>query len=303
MKRVIVTGATGFVGRNLIKKLLSLDYYVYAITRPNSLNKSKLNDAENMKVIELDLNEIDKLLDYINTDCDIFCHLAWDGTRGGDRDNRVLQHSNYLNSLKTVEVAKKLNCKRYLTSGSQAEYGICNTKINEDTECKPLTEYGKRKYQFFNKASLLLDSYGISFKEARIFSLYGAGDNEATMICSVLNKMINNISIDLSPCSHSWNYLYIDDAIGGIVKLIESDCPNGSYNFGGDETMKLRNFVEIMQKVTKSKSSINYGAIPYPKLSVIAIDPDNSKLKKETSWSPKIDFEHGIKNMVDDLKK
>lgn len=299
MKKIIVTGATGFVGRNLIKKLLGLDFYIYAIIRPNSLNKSRLNDAKNMTIIELDLNEIDKLPDYIDIDCDVFYHLAWDGVRGEDRDNQTLQYNNYLNSLKTVEVAKRLNCTKYITTGSQAEYGLRDAKIDENTECKPLTEYGKRKYQFFKEATLLLSDYDISFKEARIFSLYGPGDHESTMVNSVLSKMVKNDSIDLTAGLHSWNFLHIDDAVDGIIKLIEVNCPNGPYNFSGDETKRLREFIEIMQKATKSKSAINYGAVPYPKSGMVGIDPDNRKLKKETSWSPKIDFEHGIKAMVD----
>lgn len=301
MKKIIVTGATGFVGRNLIKKLLGLDYHIYAIIRPNSLNKSRLNDATNMTIIELDLNEIDKLPDYIDIGCDVFCHLAWDGVRGEDRNNQALQYGNYINSLKTVEVAKRLKCKKYITTGSQAEYGVCDTKIDENTECNPFTEYGKRKYQFFKEATLLLDDDSISFKEVRVFSLYGPGDHESTMIYSVLNKMMKNDSIDLTEGLHSWNFLHIDDAVDGIIKLIEVDCPNGPYNFSGDETQSLREFIEIMQKVTKSKSTINYGVVPYPKSGMVGINPDNRKLKNETNWSSKIDFEHGIKAMVDNF--
>lgn len=298
MKKIIVTGATGFIGSNLIKKLLKLDYYVYAIIRPNSLNKSKLNETVNMTIVELDLSEINKLPNYINTDCDVFCHLAWDGMRGESRNDRVLQYGNYLNSLKTIEVAKRLNCREYINTGSQAEYGLCDIKIDENTKCKPVTEYGKQKYQFFKEARVLLSGYGIPFKEARIFSLYGPGDYEGTMICSVLNKMSVDASIDLTEGLHSWNFLHIDDAVDGIIKLIEIDCPDGPYNFSGDETKILREFIKTMQKITKTKSTINYGAIPYTKSGIVGIDPDNRRLKDETGWYPKTDFEHGIKSMI-----
>ena len=303
MKRVIVTGATGFVGRNLIKKLLDLDFYIYAIIRPKSSNRSKLDDTKNMTIIELDLNEIDRLPDYIGTDCDAFYHLAWEGIRGEDRDNYTLQYNNYVNSLKTVEVAKRLKCKEFVTTGSQAEYGACDTKINEDTECSPTTEYGKRKYQFFKEATSLLSDDDTSFKEARIFSLYGPGDHGSVMINSVLDKMIKNDSIDLTEGVHSWNFLHIDDAVDGLIELIKTSCPNGPYNLSGDETWELKQFIEIMRKVTKSKSIINYGAILYPKSGMIGINPDNKKLKDKTGWSPKIDFKHGIKDMADSCQE
>lgn len=298
MKRIIVTGATGFIGRNLIRKLLELDFFVYAIIRPGSSNRDRLAVAKNMKIIELDLAEIEKLSDFIDRSCNIFCHLAWEGIRGNDRNNQPLQHDNYLNSLKTVKVAKELGCDIYVTAGSQAEYGACDTKIDENTICNPVTEYGKQKYEFFKDGTVLARELGMSFKEARFFSLYGSGDYENTMICSVLSKMINNDSIDLTEGTHNWNFLNIDDAVNGIVKLVTVKCLDGPYNFSGDETKKLRGFIETMQKVTKSKSIINFGAVSYPKSGAIETNPDNSKLKRETGWSPRIDFATGIKDMI-----
>ncbi len=298
MKGIIVTGATGFIGRNLIRKLLELDFFVYAIIRPGSSNRDKLAVAKNMRIIELDLAEIKKLPDSIDSSCSIFCHLAWDGIRGNDRDNLLLQHNNYLNSLETIKVAKKLGCEIYITAGSQAEYGVCDTRIDENTACSPVTEYGKQKYEFFKDGTVLARGLGMSFKEARFFSLYGSGDYENTMVCSVLNKMMNNDSVDLTEGTHNWNFLNIDDAVNGIVKLVTSKCLDGPYNFSGDETKKLRGFIEIMQKVTKSKSIINFGTISYSESSIVGIDPDNSKLKRETGWSPDIDFATGIKDMI-----
>ncbi|MEI7689443.1 MAG: NAD(P)-dependent oxidoreductase [Candidatus Saccharibacteria bacterium] len=298
MNKVIVTGATGFIGRNLVRKLADLGFNICAIVRPNSANRDKLDVAKNIEVIELDMSDIDRLPTLIVGKCDIFCHLAWEGVRGEDRDNHELQVNNYLNSLKTIKAAHDLGCQLYMTTGSQAEYGVCNREIHEAIQCKPNTEYGLQKYQFFQDGMNLAKKLGISFKEARIFSLYGPGDNENTLVCSVLNKMLDNKEIDLTVGTHDWNFLYIDDAVDGMVKLITGKCPEGAYNLSGDETKILRDFVESMYRETKSKSILNFGAVPYPESGPVGIKPNNSRLKRETGWMPKIDFVTGINKMI-----
>jgi len=301
MKKVVVTGATGFIGRNLVRKLVDLGFYVYAVIRPNSKNKDKLDVAKNLEIIELDMFDIDRLSALIVNECDIFCHLAWEGVRGADRDGHELQVGNYLNSLKTVQAAKDLGCHVYMTTGSQAEYGVYDKEIDEMVECNPTTEYGRQKYRFFQDGMGLAEKLGVSFKEARIFSLYGPGDYENTMVCSVLGSMLDNNEIDLTAGTHDWNFLYIDDAVDGMVKLITDKCSDGAYNFSGDETRILRDFVEIMYREAKSKSILNFGSIPYLGSGPIGMKPDNSKLKRETSWAPKVDFAKGINKMITKL--
>jgi nucleoside-diphosphate-sugar epimerase len=299
MKRVVITGATSFIGCHLINKLSQLDYYIYAIVRPNSKNLSKLEKFTNLETIEVDLDNSELISSKIKSKCDVFFHLAWDGTRGSARDDHDLQYKNYVNSIKTVEVANKLGCSVYIDAGSQAEYGLYNEVITEDTPCLPVTEYGKYKYNFFKDALVLCKKYGMAFKEPRFFSLYGPDDYEETMIISILKKMINNEDCNMTAGIQNWNFLHIDDAVEGIVKLCDTKCADGPYNFGSDDTRQLRKFIETMYTITNSTSKLNFGAIPYPATGMVSIQPNNSKLKKETGWTPKISFEDGIKEIFD----
>jgi nucleoside-diphosphate-sugar epimerase len=303
MKKVVITGATSFIGCHLISKLSQLGYYIYAIVRPDSGNLSKLEDYNNLEIIELDLDNSDFISTKIKKKCDFFFHLAWDGTRGSARDNHDLQYKNYVNSVKTVEEANKLGCSVYIDAGSQAEYGLYNEVITEDTPCLPVTEYGKSKYNFFKDASILCKKYNIAFKEPRFFSLYGPDDYEETMIISMVKKMINNEDCNATEGIQNWNFLHIDDAVEGMVKLCNTKCADGPYNFGSNDTRQLREFVESIYEITNSSSKLNFGVIPYPATGMVSIQPDNSKLKEETGWVPKISFEDGIKEIVNRFLK
>lgn len=299
---VVVTGATSFIGIKLIDQLLQNKFNVYAVIRRNSSNRSKLDRYSDINIIELDMPEVDSLPTKISN-CDIFFHLAWDGTRGFTRDDHQLQHNNYINSIKALKVAAKLGCKIFIDAGSQAEYGINTGLISEDTLCDPKTEYGKAKLNFFNDALKFCKSHKIHFKEPRFFSLYGKDDFDGTLIISIINKMLANEKIELTECIQMWNYLYLDDAVDGLIKLATVDCSDGPYNFGSDNTRQLKDFIDDIYKITKSKSELNFGSIPYHPSGMVSIQPDIKKLKFETGWSPNTSFKDGILGIIEDIKQ
>ncbi len=299
---VIVTGATSFIGRHLITELIGMDYKVYAINRVNSKNINLLPQSSNLINIFLDMEDYDKLSSLIPDKCDILFALAWNGTRGEDRSNFPMQQRNYENSILSVNEAIKLGCKVIISAGSQAEYGNINGKIYETTECRPNTEYGKFKLKFYNDTIELCQKKGIHFKEPRFFSLYGKDDYEGTMIISMIKNMLLNKRCELTECIQLWDFLYITDAIKGLIYLAEKDCIDGAYNFGSGDTRKLREFIIEMYKATNSKSELLFGQVPYPDTGMVSIYPCIEKLNIETGWRPNISFEEGIKIVVEYIK-
>lgn len=295
MKNIFITGATSFIGVNLIRELLKENYNVTAIIRKNSPNKTKLIDF-NIKIIELNIEDIFNLPNLVDYECDAFYHLAWDGTRGSARNDKNLQISNYQNSIKVLEIAKKINTKVFFTAGSQAEYGLHDEIISETTKCNPNTEYGKAKLLFYNYAINYCINNNIRLIEPRFFSLYGIGDYEKTLIISTINKMLNNELIELTECVQLWNFLYIDDAVKALIKLQESSY-SGVYNFGGNETKKLKEFINDIKSLISTESQIIYGVIPYTN-GIINVNPSINKLKHDIQFNPEISFKEGITKIL-----
>ncbi|MDR2975900.1 MAG: NAD(P)-dependent oxidoreductase [Streptococcaceae bacterium] len=297
MKKVIITGATSFIGVELVKGLLEQKIEVIAVIRPNSTNKSKLPNHDNLKLIELEMSEYDRLPEFVDSS-DCLFHLSWDGTRGAKRNDKELQNRNYLNSLQTLEAAKKLNVKTFISAGSQAEYGNYNKEIFESTFCVPVTEYGKAKLKFFESARLFCSESDIFFKEPRFFSLYGPGDYENTLIMDMISKMLKNQPIDLTLGIQKWDFLYISDAIKGLIGLATIPCEDGVYNFGTGEVRLLKDFIEETKEIIKSESVLNYGAISYPPTGMVSIWPNVEKLKTLLNWLPQVSFEEGIMKII-----
>ena len=302
IKTVFITGATSFIGTNLIEGLYNKNYNIVAIVRKNSTKLNLLSKYKKIEIVELDMEEIEKLPDLVKTNCDIFYHLAWNGTRGASRDDKNMQKENYYNSINALKVAKKLCCKTFISAGSQAEYGIHNEIVTEETLEKPVTEYGKYKLEFCNYAKSFCKDNDIIFIEPRFFSLYGLGDDERTLIISSIDKMLKGEELNLTECLQTWNYLNIKDAVDALLELQNTNVP-GVYNFGSNDTRTLKDFISEIYSITKSKSIINFGVVPYPESGMVNVNPCISKLKKAINWEPKIKFSDGIEEIIEKRKK
>lgn len=299
MKTILITGATSFIGLNLINYLLN-DYKVIAVVRPNSEKISLLPASDNLSIFELEMKEYYRLPSLIKEPIHAIAHLSWGGTRGIDRNNIELQEQNFKYSISALHSAAKLNAKIFMSAGSQAEYGLQNSIITENTVPKPVTAYGKSKLKFYEYGMEFCKNNNIKFVEPRFFSLYGTGDYEGTLIMSMLDKMLKNEPCDLTYCTQKWNFLNIEDAVAGMKILLENEqVESGAYNFASNDTRKLKNFLLEMKYIADSKSKLNFGVISHNDSGKYGINPDITKLLN-TGWQPKISFEDGIREIIND---
>lgn len=318
--KVVVTGATSFIGIAVIKCLLEQGHEVVAVVRPHSANLGKLEDAcgerqGNLKVFELPLAELDRLprmLDncILEKNCrlhgdeetcsaDAWLHLGWDGVGSAGRSDVVVQEQNIGNTLRAINVAYELGVSRFLFTGSQAEYGIHRDTITEESDCQPVSEYGKAKLVVSERAGQLCQNLGMEYIHTRIFSVYGPGDHPWSLVNTCLDTWTAGEIMSLGECTQQWNFLYIDDAADAIALLLtKPEVPSGIYNVAGSDTRVLREFVEEMYRLCGSRGSFQYGLRAPNAEGPASLIPDISKLEQATGWKPQVDFSDGIKRML-----
>lgn len=303
MKKAIITGATSFIGVHLMQRLLSEGWEVYAVIRQNHRELNPIFTHSNVKIIPLEMQGYSDLSKWIKEACDVYVSLAWSGTRGMQRADEHRQMENYTCSMQALEAVKNIGCKRVISAGSQAEYGPMRDKVKETDVCRPNTEYGKWKLKYYEDGMKFCKENKISFKEPRFFSLYGEGDYEQTMIQSILSNMLLNQPCELTQCIQLWDFLYIEDAVDGIFRLMDCACEDGAYNFGSGDIRPLKEYVLEMHRMTQSKSPLLFGAVPYPETGMVNVCPDIGKLQEQTGWKVKVTFEEGIRRLIDDKQK
>lgn len=303
--KIAVVGATSFIGLELLRALAKeSNVELLAVARPTSPKvKEILEIGNNIKLKYLTLQEYEHL-GTITGPVDCLVYLTWNGTRGTSRDDHELQSFNYVQGIKAIISVMKAGCTKIITAGSQAEYGpwFMDRKETEEDLPNPNTEYGKYKLNFYNDAVKLGKMYHTKIIEPRFFSLYGPSDYEGTMIISMLRNMLEDKDCNLTKAVQTWDFLYISDAINGLMHLIKNNEAEGIYNFGSGESHPLRYYIEIMHHLTKSKSKLNFGIIPYPSTGIVNVNPDVNKLKN-IGWTPKESFQEGIISIINCLKR
>ena len=178
MPTAVITGAAGFTGCNLVETLLKQGYFVHAIVRPVSSHNVRLQKSNRLQLVECDMSEYGDLWRKISGPCDIFFHLAWQG----ERDDFHAQAENIHDTLSALEAAYKLGCKRFVCTGSQAEYGPQTDLITEETLPVPNTAYGAAKLAACVLTRQRALELGIEWVWARIFSLYGKYEPHGRML-------------------------------------------------------------------------------------------------------------------------
>ncbi len=317
--KVVVTGATSFLGAAVVKRLLMLGHFVYAVIRPGSANRNALPEAaEGLTVLELELEQLDRITRWIRQDCDCFFHFGWDGSGSANREKRQIQQKNVTDSMKALEGARALGCRRFLFSGSQAEYGQCREAMKEGQACAPVSEYGIAKVEFYRQARAQCQRWkeeGGNHRQAvpeyihaRIFSVYGPGDHPWSLVNSCLDTFLAGGHMELGACTQDWNFLYLDDLTEGLLALMF--CPgrlaeDGLYNIAGadSETRPLRWYVEEMHRLCGGKGDFTYGKLPPNAEGPANLIPDISRIRAATGWAPRVSFQEGISRMVEEKRR
>lgn len=301
--RIVVTGATSFVGAATVNELLNRGHEVIAVVRPGSKKLDRIPSQEGLSIVENDLSDSQLLPEKIKENCDVFCHFGWGGSGSDARINRELQERNLEDAVQTIYAAEKLGCFRFIFSGSQAEYGLHKTLMHEEICCEPRSLYGEAKLRMRERGEAVCKELGIQYVHTRIFSAYGPGDHPWTLVESCLKAFRNHETLSLGQCTQQWNFIYIEDLACAMCALaevpaekLEGESP--VFNLAGSETRPLRTFVEKIRELCGGTGTAAYATRTENAEGVINLIPDISKLKRVTDWDPRVDFETGIRKML-----
>lgn len=331
--RIAVTGATSFVGAAAVRRMLAGGHQVIALVRPHSdkrflvmENQEQALMEKRLLIAENDLFSPETIPETVlaalreektpeqgeiqegRMECDVFCHFGWGGSGSGSREDRELQERNLQAALETIRAAEKLGCRKFLFSGSQAEYGMHTETMDEAAECRPRSVYGEAKLAVRHQGEELCRSLGMQYVHGRIFSVYGPGDHSWTLVESCLSAFLNGQELDMGACTQKWNFLYIDDLAEAVYRLISKPVSEyGSlqdpvFNLAGTETRLLRDFVEEIRRLCGGSGYARYGVRPENAEGPVNLIPDISKLCSFTGWKPEMSFENGIRQMISEKK-
>ena len=287
--KILISGVSSFLGIYTAKELLAQGHQLYGIVRKESKNREKLESLRGLQLISVDMKAFSSfaekeelalgeairkqedsfsreaafsrngfaLASLVPNDLDAIIHFAWDGVGSKGRENPEIQEQNLLMSKGFYQWGLKSGVKYFLFAGSQAEYGR-GTRENPE----PVSAYGKAKLSFSRyglSGGKGEESYRLqeqepqmAFLDLRIFSVYGIGDHESTLVQTLVQAVLAGQSMDLSPCSQMWNFMEARDLARAIAFLLEGDFGSGTYDLCGKESRPLKDYVLEIEALGKA---------------------------------------------------
>lgn len=287
MKKVIVTGASGFIGKALVKRLLKDNVEVWAIVR----NKDKLSDLENnrLKIIIANFEEyLDLERKITERDFDCFYHFAWDGCGYSSNDYDV-QYKNIKYTCDALLLAVKLKCQKFCFPESSHEY-----LKDEDGDLSNI--YGIIKTSTKNILKKMSKENNIMYLGVIFANVFGIGDYSNRSANIIIKKLMKNEDLDLIKGDNFHEWTYIDDAINAILIITKEGNSGESYFVGRKKLFTFKEILKIAKEALNSKSRLNFGK--YKELSYIDYSEINTELiYKETSFSINENLKENIINL------
>ena len=289
-KKVLITGGTGFIGRNVVAELIKRGYEVHSLVFPPFAPEQKGLVQYEMNL--MDSNAVDKFLSEHHFENLI--HLAWYVGKGCHiADQNIDWTIATLNLLTSVQ---KYGGKTFVGAGTISEYEYKFGYLLEDeTPTSPETLYGESKNSVYKIAKTFCKQHDIKFKWPRIFNLYGPNEKPQRLMPSVINSCLKGEDVKVSDCLKFQDYLHVEDTARGIVEVFESDI-QGAVNICSGKPVQLRYIVNKIAELTNFKGNILWGAIPAAFGDEVVVG-NNDKLKS-IGWSPKYTLDEGLQQTI-----
>lgn len=295
MSSVLVTGATGFIGRHTLNKLCKEFDHVYA-----AYIKEKIStNHENITWLETDLlsaKQVENLFKKISPTH--LLHLAWYTEHGkyGHSEKNIDWLSASLHLIRTF---REHGGQRVVCAGTCFEYDLDYGFLSEKlTPLTPELMYGVSKKSLYNTVSAYANLTGLSSAWGRVFYLYGPFENPSRLVASVSRSLLQNQSAKCSSGDQKKDFLHVYDVADAFVKIIKSDI-QGAVNIGSGQGVPVKNIVLKIGEITGKQDLIEIGALPSRKNEKPLIQADNRRLLNELQWQPGFTLDEGLKHTVE----
>jgi|TARA_B100001964_G_C14109229_1_gene542967 nucleoside-diphosphate-sugar epimerase len=298
-KKILIVGGTGFVGSELAKKCLTLNWEVTSISTSNPIKKKKLNKV---KYIICDISKKKNLYLKIKYNFNYVVNL------GGyvDHKNKIKTYnSHYLGCKNLADFFLDKKITSFIQMGSSLEYGRSKSPHFEEIK----TDYRKLK-SVYAKSKLLATNYLLKLNKdqdfpctiLRLYLTYGPTQDYNRFIPIIIKACLKNSFFDCSDGKQSRDFLYIDDLIKLIIRALKNKNAIGQIiNAGSGNKYNLKKVIKKI--INKSNGGVaNYGKIKLRKDEIISFYPSISKAKKILDWKPKVNLEKGLKRTINYYK-
>ena len=291
---VMVTGGSGFLGSNIVKKLLLEGHKVLVLSRStNNQHPAATHICSSMS----DLWQIESQIEQFNPD--VVVHCAWKGGNNYKDVDSSLQYENVIEGVEFLKLLSKLpKVVKFIGFGSFAEYGTLTSQAMESDSEHPTNHYGLAKYAFKEVSRLLCERYGMQWGWIRPCYVYGPNDVSTRLIPGVVNRLLAGESVKLDGCHKLIDYIFVDDFVNFAYSLIMKDV-DGVYNLCSGQQYNLRDVMLKIQSLMGAIGRIEFDDTLARPLTSPIICGNNEKIRAQSGIVNLTNLDTGLQKTIE----
>jgi nucleoside-diphosphate-sugar epimerase len=292
--RVLITGAGGFIGSQVARKVLQDGHSVAAVLRPGESSERLIDCSDSVSVFHCDLYDGIATRQLVSeTRPESALHLAWYAEPGKYWEARENLDCVRM-SLCLAQALAEAGCSRFVGAGTCAEYDWDYGFLSENvTPLKPRSLYGVCK----NATREILQAFcaraGMDFAWTRFFLLYGPMEAEERLIPYVVLTLLKGEVAKCTRGEQRRDFLYVEDAASAMWAVAKSDL-SGPVNVGSGQPIKVRTLVETVAQHLQREDNVVFGALPTDPQEPALVLADVRRLKNGTGWKPSLSLQEGV---------
>lgn len=297
-RRVLVTGAAGFLGSHLVSRLIEAGAEVCALDQPNARGWSRVERETLAATLRTDVRTLaEPIHDRLLGDIDAIFHLAAVGVVGETGDVRELATGNIDGTLAGLLAAQRLG-SRFLYCGSCFEYGA-GAGWTEQALPAPTTEYGAAKAGGWLLANAFARRTGVEVISLRPFTMYGPMEPPSRLVPSVVRHALAGRPIDLTPGQQTRDFVYVQDVADAFVVAATTDAAvGGTFNICTGTAVSVRDVVLKVLEYTESRAEARFGALAYRPSELPVLSGDPTHAAQVLGWRARVSLDDGLARTV-----
>jgi len=301
----LVTGAAGFVGAHVTRRLVKMGLQVHAIVSPQG-ELWRIEDLLPSLVMHRgDITDeafVQQVIGEVKPD--IIYHLAAHGAYPAHHDPKQMMMTNVLGTCNLLEALDKIPYKLFVNTGSSSEYGFKQSPMHEKDLPEPNSHYAVAK-----TAQTMLCQYIAQSKKKlivtfRLFSVFGPYEEPTRLVPTIIRRTLQGEALKMVSPQTARDFIFVEDVVDAYLKVERlQESGAGIYNIGTGHQTSLKEMTDIVLRLTKSQSQVHWNAMQARIWDTSIWVGDVRKAKELLGWQAKTSLEQGLVQTMEWYKK